>query len=579
MITEHADLKIELLPEHIIDQIKAGEVLERPASLIKELIENSIDAKASKIDVQIVENGLDLIAIEDDGIGMSFENLPFAFLRHATSKIKKFDDLYHLRSYGFRGEALASVAATSRVTCQTQPKDLSLSGGKLIINGGIEELLVPMKNPKHGTSIFIKNLFYNTPARLKFIKSKTSERIQMRKMLYAFLLSHPEIAFTIKWDDKEKETYSKEEEKNYLKRFSDIVYPKKKEAAPILIASNEYDGHKVTIVFTLVPLKNSPNKHQYLFANNRLFFDKNYHQTIIRNTDSIWKYGESGHYAVFIETPPEEIDVNVHPNKTQIKFSKSDVVYSLLVSSIKNAIADYYKQNAPQSTSHIVGNDITSFTEQSFIDQETQRYHSLIDLSAKQFDSKPIPSVASTSLPPLANHPDMFISLNSRYFLFKDAQDFFLAEKNHALLIYLNKLIMLALQSEESISPLLISEPLTFSEQIDSSLVELKKCGYELDRLNKDILVLRTIPRNIHRNLIKISALLLGNYFIKNKLTQFDSTKFLNNTQYINVEVQTEIDQIPNDVIFSLFENDKNILIQNSKLLTLDKLAKLYNEK
>lgn len=579
MITEHTDLKIELLPEHIIDQIKAGEVLERPASLIKELVENSIDAKASKIDIQIVENGLDLIAIEDDGVGMSFDNLPFAFLRHATSKIKKFDDLYHLRSYGFRGEALASVAATSRVTCQTQPKDLSQSGGKIIINGGLEELLVPMKNPKHGTSIFIKNLFYNTPARLKFIKSKTSERIQMRKMLYAFLLSHPEIAFTIKWDDKEKESYSKEDEKNYYKRFSDIVYPKKKEAAPILIASNDYDGHKVTVVFTLIPSKNSPNKHQYLFANNRLFFDKNYHQTIIRNTDSIWKYGESGHYAIFIEAPPEEIDVNVHPNKTQIKFSKSDVVYSLLVSSIKNAIADYYKQNAPQATPKLIGNEITSYTEQSFIDQETQRYHSLIDLSSKQFDSKPIPSVATTSVNPQLTNSDLFITINSRYFLFKEASNFYLVDKTYALLIYLNKLILQALQSEDFISPLLISEPLSFSEQIDSSLLELKKCGYELDRLNKDVLVLRTIPRNIHRNLIKVSALLLGNYFIKSKSSKYEAQKFLTNTQFINSLLQAEIDLIPTEVIFSLFENDKNLLFQNSKLLTFENLAKLYNEK
>jgi DNA mismatch repair protein MutL len=575
MITEHADLKIELLPEHIIDQIKAGEVLERPASLIKELIENSIDAKASKIDIQIVENGLDLIAIEDDGIGMSIDNLPYAFLRHATSKIKKFDDLYHLRSYGFRGEALASVAATSRVTCQTQPQDLAKFGGKIIINGGIEELLVPMKNPKHGTSLFIKNLFYNTPARLKFIKSKTSERIQMRKMLYAFLLSHPEIAFSIKWDDKEKETYSKEEDKNYYKRFSDIVYPKKKEAAPILIAQNEYDGHKVTVVFTLIPSKNSPNKHQYLFANNRLFFDKNLHQTIIRNTDSIWKYGESGHYAIFIETPPEEIDVNVHPNKTQIKFSKSDVVYSLLVSSIKDAISKYYKNSRPENGQ----SSVPIFTEQTFIDQNTERYHSLIGLSTKEFDSKPIPSIDSNNY---TNHPlseETFIALNHHFFIFKDNEEFYLAEKYSVLLHYLKNLINQALESEENISPLLISEPLQFSESLDIALPELKRCGYELDRLNKDILVLRTIPRNIHRNLIRISALLIGNFFIKYKLNKFDPIKFLNSSNYFNEEIIKEIDLVPLNVVYSLLEKNKHELIHISKKLTAERLVKFFNEK
>lgn len=579
MITENFDLKIELLPEHIIDQIKAGEVLERPASLIKELIENSIDAKASKIDVQIVENGLDLIAIEDDGIGMSFNNLPYAFLRHATSKIKKFEDLYHLRSYGFRGEALASVAATSRVTCQTQPKDLSKEGGKIIINGGIEELLVPMKNTKHGTSLFIKNLFYNTPARLKFIKSKTSEKIQMRKMLYAFLLSHPEIAFSIKWDDKEKETYSKENIQDYLKRFSDIVFPKKKEVSPILMASNEYDGHKVTVVFTLIPSKNSPNKHQYLFANNRLFFDKNLHQALIRNTDSIWKFGESGHYAVFIETPPEEVDVNVHPNKTQIKFSKSDVVYSLIVSSIKDAISNYYKQHQTVNVGSSTPEQSPQFFDLSFIDQDTERYHSLIDLSNKQFDSKPLPSISLQSQINDNSNLESIITLSDNFFLFKHNHHFYLAEKSTIVLHYLKNLITLALNSDEFISPLLISEPLNINDSIDQYFPELKKCGFEFDRLNKEVIVLRTIPRSIHRDLIKVSANLLCSYFLKTKSKNFDADKFVNQINYITENQNKDISVIPSDILFSLFDKNKEILILISKELSTSNLSKLFYEK
>ncbi|MBY0414887.1 MAG: ATP-binding protein, partial [Bdellovibrionales bacterium] len=123
---------IEILPEHIIDQIKAGEVLERPASLLKELLENSLDAGSTEIHIHLIENGMDLLSIEDNGHGMTFKNLPFAFLRHATSKLKTFEDLYRLNSFGFRGEALASVAASSRLTCTTQPKDLNEDGGKII---------------------------------------------------------------------------------------------------------------------------------------------------------------------------------------------------------------------------------------------------------------------------------------------------------------------------------------------------------------------------------------------------------------------------------------------------------------
>jgi DNA mismatch repair protein MutL len=186
-----SNTKIDILPEHIIDQIKAGEVLERPASLVKELIENSLDAKASEINIHLVENGMSLLSIEDNGQGMSFENLPYAFLRHATSKLKTFEDLFKLYSFGFRGEALASVAASARVTCTSQPEDLSIQGGKIVIHGGATEYLIPQKLTSHGTSIYIKDLFYNTPARLKFVKSKTSEKAAIKKIIYSFVVAHP----------------------------------------------------------------------------------------------------------------------------------------------------------------------------------------------------------------------------------------------------------------------------------------------------------------------------------------------------------------------------------------------------
>jgi len=189
---------IEILPEHIIDQIKAGEVLERPASLIKELIENSLDAGSTEIHLHLIENGMDLLSIEDNGHGMTFKNLPYAFLRHATSKLKTFEDIYRLHSFGFRGEALASVASSARLTCTTQPQDLSLEGGKITINGGHTELLIAQRSSTPGTSIFIKDLFFNTPARLKFIKSKTSEKSALKKIIYSFVLSNPQVTFTIK---------------------------------------------------------------------------------------------------------------------------------------------------------------------------------------------------------------------------------------------------------------------------------------------------------------------------------------------------------------------------------------------
>jgi DNA mismatch repair protein MutL len=589
MIT--ADIKeinsrIELLPEHVIDQIKAGEVLERPASLIKELVENSIDANATEINIQIMDNGLELISIEDNGNGISFENLPYAFLRHATSKLKTFDDLYRLHSFGFRGEALASIAASSRVTCQTQPADLSQNGGKIIINGGIEELLVPMKNSKKGTSFFIKNLFFNTPVRLKFIKSKNSERLQLKKMLTSFLLSHPEITFTIKWDDKEKEVYKRIENNLLLKRFEQIVFPKTKEQNSLQKTMHgyaEYEGHSVETFLTIDASKNSPNKHQFLFANDRLFFDKNLHQATIRHFEKFWKFGESGHYVIIIKTPPSEIDVNVHPNKTQIKFSRNDIVHSLLATSIGSSIREY--QN---SLSHIdrdsslQSNDNRSFeTQESFISIEEERRYSLEDLKNKTFSSKPSNPLSFQDLSDKRDEENQFdknphsiLELDSQFFIFKHENYFFLASKKILAAELIKKNCLECINHEELISPLLISEPFKVNERIDKHFGDLKKLGYEFDRINQEVIVLRTIPKNAKRALIKFSANTLIQFFLEKAPKNLDLIHFRD--FILNSKLDFPI--IETDILFQAYQESFIELIALCKKLDANKLSDIFSE-
>ncbi len=193
---------IKILPEHLIDQIKAGEVIEGAASLIKELVENSVDANSTQIKIHVENNGLDLISIEDNGLGMSMEELPLAFCRHATSKITRFEDLYSLGTFGFRGEALASIASISRVTTFSKP--VEGLGGKLVYHGGKLISHLVMENLEQGTSIFVRDLFYNTPVRFKFVKSKISEKNAILKIINSFIISNPSIYFSVKWDDKDK---------------------------------------------------------------------------------------------------------------------------------------------------------------------------------------------------------------------------------------------------------------------------------------------------------------------------------------------------------------------------------------
>jgi DNA mismatch repair protein MutL len=377
-----------------------------------------------------------------------------------------------------------------------------------------------MKNTKNGTSFYIKNLFYNTPARLKFIKSKNSEKIQLKKIIYSFLLSHPNIQFSIKWDEKEKEVYKSVTDLNYQKRFEQLVYGKNKPTSPILVSTSTYEGHTLKIYFTLEAQKNSPNKHQYLFANGRIFYDKNLHMAIIRSTDSIWKYGESGHYIVLIDCPSDEIDVNVHPNKTQLKFSKSDIIYSLLVTNIKNAIKDF------NSTSPIAANsnNLNEEIPMSFLTKDEEEKYSLQEIKDKTFFRKPIPS-SVTQISSSDNSVETiktFYDLNDHCFVFENNFKKFIANKKLIFIHYLFSLCQDCLIKEENISPLLISEPFKIKSNIDIHFEAMKKMGFEFDRLNQEVIVLRTIPRLIHRDLIKHSAHFLLSYYETNPKNSFE---------------------------------------------------------
>jgi DNA mismatch repair protein MutL len=514
--------KIEILPEHIIDQIKAGEVLERPASLVKELIENSLDADASEINIHLIENGLDLLSIEDNGHGMSFTNLPYAFLRHATSKLKNFDDLYRLQSFGFRGEALASVAASARLTCITQPTDLTVPGGKMIINGGAEELLIEYLSSTHGTSLYIKDLFYNTPARLKFIKSKVSERSALKKMLYAFVLSNPKTMFSIKWDEKEREVFKAvTSNEDVTKRVEQVFFTKisKYQDTNIWHSFEEYEDYKVEVYFSPTTCTTPQYRHHYLFANNRFFQDKSLHQSVLRTLEPLWRFGESGHYMVKITVPPADLDVNVHPNKTQIKFLKSDVIYSLLVTSLREAMKLFGVSSNRETTSNGV-------SQMPFYSRDENQSFDLINMSSEQhqhldlnhYHPMPAPSEEKNCL---LGH------ISPSIFLLKREDKFYVTDIKKVMAEFLTISLLEFVEKEELSGPLMISEPFSIPQgKIDRHFEELKNLGFDMDRLNPDVIALRTLPRFVPQILSREMTTGLIQYFSQNKISAFNTLDF-----------------------------------------------------
>lgn len=575
--------KIELLPEHIIDQIKAGEVLERPASLIKELIENSLDANATEIHIHLIENGMELISIEDNGDGMNYADLPFAFLRHATSKIKSFDDIYRLHSFGFRGEALASLAACARVTCSTQPKDLSEKGGKIIINGGLTELLIEQQSKTQGTSFYIRDLFFNTPARLKFIKSKVSEKSSLKKLINSFILSNPHVTFTVKWDEKEKEIYKAiNSNQNILERINQVFFAKKSEQTHLFHQIQEYDGYEVEVIFSQNVYSTPQYRHHYLFVNNRFFSDKSLHSAMLRNLDKLWRNGESGHYVVKLKVPPSEIDVNVHPSKTQVKFLRSDIVFSILVSSIKNAIKDYLAQNAnmlnpSENTQNSLIDHMGDNKAPSFFSEQEEKAFDLSYFQGQGSDEDHFKNL-------FLSDSTLERSVESNQHYTKLTDEFLIVHIPHLRLIHLKDLFVSDLlyemkkfiQEQSPTNPLLISEPFKMLKgPIDSNLEKIKELGLEFDRLNNEFIVLRTIPHYIAQSMLTEFSKLVLDYFNLSKTIEFDEQKF---KQFIDKSSEYNLlSQISSSGIDKLLA--KSNLSDYSVELNNQKLQSLFNKR
>lgn len=475
-ITEAPKNSIEILPEHIIDQIKAGEVIERASSLLKEILENSIDAGSSEINIHIVKNGLDLISVIDNGKGMNFNELPFAFCRHATSKIQRFEDIYHLDSFGFRGEALASISAVSRVTCTSSSESNSPHGGKIIIEGGETKTHSNVKASK-GTSLYIKDLFFNTPARLKFIKSAISEKNAIKRILDSFVISNPHIKFTIKWDDQDKVVYPVEH--SFEERLKKVFFGKNKKIK-LLSFKSRYENHTVQGFMSETFSKGAAHKKHFLFANGRLFTDRQIHQTILRSSEALYPPGTMGHYCVFIKAPENLIDVNIHPNKTQIRFFKLPVISALISEEIKKKKIKREEDtplNIPvpliqkrESIPYSPGNQFKSNSQSLFDDKNLKEANNL-EYAASKIDT-------GVSY----DHDLRVISLENKEFLI--SRSLFFKE-------VFNKLKRLNLNSDRDFIPLLISEPVTLKRSQTFSLKELEKMGFILDQLNSESLALR----------------------------------------------------------------------------------------
>ncbi len=322
--------KIRVMSENLANKIAAGEVVEKCASVVKELVENSIDAGANNIKVNLVDGGLTSIAVVDNGSGMDKEDAVLSFSRHATSKIYKDDDLFFIETLGFRGEALASIASVAEVDMETCNSDI---GTHVHIKGGVMDL-VEATSARVGTSITITNLFYNTPARLKYLKSEATELNNCTSFIEKLSLANPSIAFTLTNND--RVVVKTSGSGNLLKTIHEI-YGLNVSSNMLEIKASSDDFEVTGFVGKPGILKKNRN-HFNTFVNGRIVRNNEINRAI---NDAYNTYKHEGFYPIVvinIETDPTLVDVNIHPTKQDIKMSKMDELVSLIYKTIKEAL-------------------------------------------------------------------------------------------------------------------------------------------------------------------------------------------------------------------------------------------------
>lgn len=325
---------IQLLPDHVANQIAAGEVVQRPASIVKELLENAIDADASKIELIIRDAGKNLIQVVDDGKGMSETDARMAFERHATSKIRGTEDIFKIATKGFRGEALASIAAVSQVELKTKQKDANI-GTNIYIEGGVFRFQDPAQTAE-GSNFLVKNLFYNVPARRKFLKNNNVEFRHVIDEFQRVALAHENLEFSLFHDD---EAVFRLRKGSQMQRIVDIFGRK---LQPQLIPIKEDIIWCKLHGFVAKPEGAKKTRgEQFLFVNGRYFKSPYFNKAVQEAFEGLLLPGYSPTFFLFLELDPEKIDVNIHPQKIEVKFEDEHLIFALLRSTIKRSLGIY----------------------------------------------------------------------------------------------------------------------------------------------------------------------------------------------------------------------------------------------
>jgi DNA mismatch repair protein MutL len=485
---------IQVLPEFLINQIAAGEVVERPASVVKELLENAADAEADDIQVDILQEGKSSIRVADNGLGMTREDLLLAVERHATSKIREYADLMSLRSMGFRGEALPSIAAVSRMTLLSVPRG-SITGHRLEIQGGAKRR-VEETGGASGTTVEVADLFFNTPARMAFLKSPRAEWNQIQMAFERVALGFPSLRFGLTHNGKRI---------LHLFPAQDLIFRLKSLWGPertndLIPMESTADGVRITGFLSPPHLHQNTSRYMALVVNQRWVRSPLLYPLILRAYAAMIPSGRFPTAVLWMEVPPELIDINIHPFKQEVRFSQPAWIQSLVGKALERALKSHVPRamEAGGREEAFFPKDWVKAQSQPFLFKESSLPLSLIPYASSEGSEGPKPSEAG----------DMERGFSSLTLLAQLRGTYLLAQMEGGLILidqhaaherilydkYLHQWRTGGVASQYLIVPILIELPPGWSMDIESIQPQLTPFGFEITPAGGNSLWLKSLP-------------------------------------------------------------------------------------
>ncbi len=518
---------IQLLPDHVANQIAAGEVVQRPASVVKELLENAIDAGATNIKLLLKDAGKTLIQVIDDGKGMSTTDARMSFERHATSKIQKAEDLFNLSTKGFRGEALASIAAISHVELKTKQESeelgtsIKIEGSKIISQDFI--------STSEGTSMAVKNLFYNIPARRNFLKSDTVETRHIIDEFQRVALAHPIISFLLHHNN--NEVYHLKSS-NLRKRIVAIFGGKMNEKlVPIM---EQTDIVSINGFIAKPEFSKRKRGEQFFFVNDRFIKSSYLNHAVANAFDGLLEQGSHPSYFLYLTVPPNTIDINIHPTKTEIKFDNEKALYAMLRATIKHGLGQYnvapvldFNRDANLDTSyHANKNAIKTSTPRIIVDpdfnpfKETAQQETTFPYKREQNTQSWESLYTSVAISDEEKQEELFkhqhdiktqktFQIQRKYLLSSIKSGVVLINQSlaHQRILYeefLESITVKEANSQQLLFPVKISFLSQEIEMIYTMKTELENAWFSFDEFTKDSVIIKGIPVSVTESKITI---------------------------------------------------------------------------